>query len=110
LIINKTKGFMIIGKTRFARRIFAKGTGLMFRRKPDYGLVFEFSREKIIPLTMMFVFYPIDVLFLDKDKRVVEIAHLRPFRDYMPKKKAMFFVELPIGVIGKTKVGDSVEF
>lgn len=110
MIRNRTKGFVIAEKVRFARSIFAKGTGLMLRRKPDYGLVFEFSREKLIPMTMMFMLCPIDVLFLDKDRRIVEIARLRPFRDYMPKKRAMFVVELPVGVIGKTEVGDGIEF
>ncbi|MFH0870544.1 MAG: DUF192 domain-containing protein [archaeon] len=110
MIRNRTKGFVIAEKARFARSIFAKGTGLMFRKKPDYGLVFEFSREKMIPLTMMFMLCSIDVLFLDKDRKVVEIARLKPFRDYMPKKKAMFVVELPVGAIGKTRVGDLIEF
>jgi uncharacterized membrane protein (UPF0127 family) len=60
---------------------------------------------------MLLVFFPIDLLFLDKHKRVVEITKgLKPFRDYYPKAKSMYVVEFPVGVMGKTAVGDKILF
>ena len=38
---------------------------------------------------MFFVFFPIDVLFLDKNKKVVELKeNFKPFSIYFPKNKA----------------------
>ena len=76
-------------------------------------LIFIFEKEKIIPLHMLFVFYSIDVLFLDKNKKIVEIKeNFRPFRFYTPKNKAEYVVELPNGIIKKsgTKLGDKISF
>jgi len=83
----------------------------MFSKKPDKALIFDFKKEKIISLHMLFVFYPIDVIFLNKDKKVVEIkGNFRPFRFYIPKKRAMYVIEVPEGSIerSKTELGDKI--
>lgn len=94
--------------------MFCKAVGLMFTLpKKEFGLIFEFSQEKIIPLTMLFVFYRIDVLWLDKSKRIVEMRTLLPFMpNYIPQKKAQYVIELPNGTIKKTnmKLNDRIEF
>lgn len=111
MIKNKTKKTIIAKDYKICNDIISKAFGLMFSKpKP---LILIFKREKIIPLHMLFVFYPIDVLFLDKEKRVVEIKeNLKPFSFYTPKKKAMYAVELPSGSIksSKTKFGDFILF
>ena len=57
--------------------------------------MFVFKKEKIIPLHMLFVFFPINVLFLNKNKKIVEIKNnFKPFTFYTPKNKAMYIVEL----------------
>ena len=72
---------------------WSKARGLMFSRKKD--LMFVFKKEKIIPLHMFFVFFPIHVLFLNKNKKIVEIKNnFKPFTFYTPKNKAMYIVEL----------------
>ena len=44
---------------------------------------------------MFFVFFPIDVLFLDKNKKIIEIKkNLRPFSFYYSKNKAKYVAEL----------------
>lgn len=83
--------------------------GLMFNHR-KVAMVFSFYDEQIVRLHMMFVFYPIDVLFLNKHKIVVEIKHdFKPFRFYRPKNKAKYVVELPGGCDG-TRVWDVVEW
>ena len=60
---------------------------------------------------MFFVFFPIDVLFLDEDKKVVEIKKkFEPFTLYNPKNKAKYVIELPQGAVKNTntKIGDKV--
>jgi uncharacterized membrane protein (UPF0127 family) len=70
-----------------------KARGLMFSKRKN--LIFIFSKEKRISLHMFFVFFPIDVLFLDKNKRIIEIKKkFRPFTFYTSKNKAKYVVEL----------------
>jgi len=85
-----------------------KARGLMFSKKKN--LVFVFDKEQIVPLHMMFVFFPIDVYFLDKNKRVVEIRkNFKPFSCYRPKKKAMYVVEIAKGK-KKYKIKEKIDF
>lgn len=110
-IKNKTKNFVIIDKAKMCTSIWSKGTGLMLRKKPDYGMIFVFRKEQRNAITMFMVFFPIDILFLDKHRRVVDIKKgLKPFRDYYPKAKSMYVVELPVGVMKKTAIGDKIRF
>jgi len=52
---------------------------------------------------MCFVFFPIDVAFLDSKQRVVEIKeNFRPFTLYNPKRKAKYVIELCSGTIERS--------
>ena len=84
--------------------------GLMFSRQKT--LVFTFEEEQIVPLHMMFVFYKIDVLFLNKDQVVVEMKqNFKPFTFYIPKNKAAYVIELRQGAIKDEKiiVGEKID-
>lgn len=110
-IKNKTKKTLLARNAKICKGIFSKSIGLMFSRKKT--LIFIFKKEKIVPLHMLFVFYPIDVLFLNKSKVVVEKKkNFMPFTFYTPKNKAKYVVELPIKTIKKTKtmLGNKIEF
>lgn len=113
-IINKTNKKQLAGSKKICQNLLCKARGLMFtKQRKDFGLIFPFPKERSIPLTMIFVFYPIDVLWLDKSKKVVEVRTLQPFiPNYNPKKKAMYVIELPVGTINKTntKLNDKIEF
>ena len=111
-IKNTTRKSIIAKNAELCWNIFSKSFGLMFTLKPK-PLIFIFKKEKIIPLHMLFVFYPIDVLFLDKNKAVVETKeNFKPFTSYTPKNKAQYILELPKNIIKKTKtkIGDKIEF
>ena len=74
-------------KYQICKSIWSKALGLMFSKKKN--LVFVFDKEKRIGLHMMFVFFPIDVLFLDENKRIIEVKKdFRPFRAYTSTEKA----------------------
>ena len=112
LVKNTTKKALLAENAKLCKTIFSKSIGLMFSKK-IIPLVFSFDKEKIIPLHMFFVFYPIDVLFLNKNKIVVEIKkNFMPFSFYTPKDMSMFVIELPQGAIDKTKteVDDKIKF
>ena len=113
LIRNVTKKRIIADNARLCNDIFSKFIGLMFSIKQKKDLVFKFDKEKIISLHMFFVFYPIDVLFLDKNKIVVDKKeNFKPFTFYKSKRKAMYAVELPHGTVKQTKTGagDKIKF
>ncbi|MFW6014325.1 MAG: DUF192 domain-containing protein [Nanoarchaeota archaeon] len=108
-IINKDKETVIASEFKHCKNFFQHFRGLMFSGKKC--LLFEFEKEKHISLHMFFVFFAIDVVYLDKNKKVVEIKKgLKPFWFYSPKKKAKFIIEAPEGIVDKTmtKEGDWV--
>ena len=113
LIKNLAKKTLMISNAEICGSALSKFIGLMFSVKQNKALIFRFNDERIISLHMFFVFYPIDVLFLDKNKIVVDKKEkFRPFSFYSSKKKAMYAIELPSGTIkkSKTEIGDKIKF
>ena len=97
---------MIIKNARVCRSVFSQALGLMFRKRQN--LVMEFPCERRVSLHMFFVFFPIDVLILDKDKRIVEIKrNLKPFTFWKSNKKGKYVVEM--GFKGSYNIKDKVE-
>jgi uncharacterized membrane protein (UPF0127 family) len=90
-------------KVKICDSLFSKGFGLMFTKKrSDFAYVFDFPKPKMLAVTMVFVFYPIDVIFLDSKGVIVEhISGLKPFRNYFVKNKIKTFIEFPKGFIKK---------
>ena len=112
VIRDITKNRAIAGNAELCDNILSKFIGLMFSRKKNNALIFKFNREKTIALHMIFVSYPIDVLFLDKNKVAVDVKeNFRPFTFYKSRKKAMYAIELPNGTVKKTgtEIGDKIE-
>ncbi len=102
-----------IGKQLFLRRVqharsFAQRfMGLMgvSPRAFDYALVFHLHEPGKLSASihMLFMRFPIDVLFLDAQRRVVDcVESLPPWTlNYTPSHEAAFIVELPAGTIRK---------
>jgi uncharacterized protein len=110
MLINKSSGKSII-KQKVRRDFVGKAFGLMLKKKHDFALIFEFRTEQRVSLTMWFVNFPIDVLWLDKNKKVVEIKKdFRPWTNYRPKNKAKYVVELPDGYGEKFKLNDFADW
>ena len=86
-------GNIINPSPRICKSIISQARGLMFRRKQN--LVMILNKEKKISLHMFFVFFPIDVLILDKNKRIIEIKrNFKPGKIWNSKKKGKYVVEL----------------
>lgn len=114
MIKNKTKNTVLCSKKKFLSTVISKAIGLMFSKTTtDTGYVFIMNKKTRIDLHMFFVFFPIDVLFLDENKKVVEIKErLMPFTLYYSKHKAKYVIELPEGTIkiSKTDITDNIIF
>ena len=107
MIINKTNERILAHDLKICDSILGKAIGLMFsRKKKDFGMVFEFSSEKLVSLHNFFVFYPIDLLFLNSRWEVVELKErFLPFTIYIPKNRSRYIIELPAGTIKQTGTG-----
>ncbi len=85
--------------------------GLMFREKlnPDQGMLFVFEEEGIHPFWMKNMRFPIDILWLDAQKRIVHLESnvppcpSDPCPSYGPGSAAMYVLELQGG--GSEKQG-----
>jgi uncharacterized protein len=111
MIQNKTSGEILAKEYGLCNSLFSQAKGLMFSKQKS--LVFEFANERIVSLHMWFVFFPIDVVFLDENLEVVEIKeNFKPFSFYIPKNKAKYVLELGSGIVASTgtKVGDVIHY
>jgi len=85
----------------------------MFTRKLTKALIFPFKKESIQHVHMFFVWYPIDVLWLDKNKKVIQLKeNLNPFRIVLAKKPAKYIIEFEKGIIriSGTELNDKISF
>ena len=114
MLTNRSRKQTIAAKARFARTFWQRFRGLMFFRRKDFdfALVFELPQETRIGagIHMLFVFFAIDVVFLDSRKKVVDVVrNLKPFAPgYAPKKAAKYIIELPAGAAKNIRVGDEI--
>jgi uncharacterized membrane protein (UPF0127 family) len=111
-VYNKTRETFVATETTVADDYFRRLIGLLGKTKSwaklGRGLWIIPSRG-VHTIGMLF---PIDVLFLDKNKEVIHIEeHMRPFRISKVSLKATSVLELPAHAIYRsgTKVGDRLE-
>lgn len=91
-----------------ANTVLSRGLGLMFRRSiPDgYALAFRFDRTATRDVHMVFVPFPIDVVWMDRET-VTRVERLRPWLGYA-RARADTVVELPAGAADGIAPGDVV--
>ncbi|WP_336337057.1 DUF192 domain-containing protein [Haloarcula brevis] len=92
----------------YAESPLEQSRGLMFRSSipDDYALVFPFDRPSRQFIHMLFVRFPLDVLWLVDDE-VQAVETLRPWRS-VGYAKADTVVELPGGAAAGVSEGDTV--
>lgn len=91
----------------------------MFSNPSDLVLVSPKERIDHSSIHMMFMRFPIDVIWLDSGLRVVDVARevppfklFRPktWRTYRPAKDAKYVIEIAVNKIPTVKIGDTIEF
>ncbi len=110
MILNQTTKKIISKNEKHCKSFFSQALGLMF--SPRNNLIMGFSQEQKISLHNFFVFYPLEILILDKNKKVVESKkNFLPFTVYNPVNKCKFVVELGRKESkGKVKINDNLFF
>lgn len=110
-LVNETRKNTLAEHGRVLRNPLRQAFGTMFHRLPG-SYIFAFPSPRIVAITNLFVFEPLDILWLDTNGNVLAIRErLPPFALHaMPLVKAAVVIELPAGTILKTRtrVGDRV--
>jgi uncharacterized membrane protein (UPF0127 family) len=113
--VNETRSVTLVKRVRRADSFLTRLRGLTFRRRlgDDEGLWFIGARESRVDgaIHMFFVFFPIGVLWLDVQNRVVDTALARPFRPfYAPRSPAKSYLECQPSVLDRVALGDQIQF
>lgn len=97
----------LLCRTKIARGIMAK-IGLMFKKKLEKkdSLLLELPNRKV-DIHTYFVFFPIDLFFLNENFKIIEKAALDPWKIYYPKNQARYMLEANKGEL-KLEVGDKI--
>ncbi|HEX6287996.1 MAG TPA: DUF192 domain-containing protein [Herpetosiphonaceae bacterium] len=110
-IVNTTRGTVLASRAEWARSFWARLRGLMFRSSlPDGGGLIIEPNSSVHTFWMRF---PIDVVFVDRQNRVVGLTPaMPPNRPYAGARRARSTIELPAGVIAatNTQIGDTIAF
>lgn len=114
MLFNSLTGKTLIQKTKKANTSWTRFKGLMFENEKnfDYALIFNLGSETKLgaSIHMMFVFFPIDIVYLDSQKKVVDKAIVKPWSlNYTPKQASKYFIELPVGKVN-VKIGDKIDW
>ena len=92
-IINQSNKEILTNQYCICNTLFSQARGLMFSSRKN--LIFGYEQEKRVSLHMLFVFFPIWVLYLNKNKEVCCKKKLLPFISFFyPKQKAKYILEL----------------
>jgi uncharacterized membrane protein (UPF0127 family) len=90
----------------------ARAKGLMFREHlaTDRGMLFVFAEPAQWVFWMKNTKVPLDIIWLDKNKRIVDIAEdvpgcvQEPCLQYQPSKDATYVLEVPAGAVKRLKL------
>jgi len=114
LIINKSKKTNV-GYAELADSFFSRFRGLMLKGSLERGMVLKLPKgrsRRASGIHMFFMRIPLDIIFLNEEKTVVDQVNLKPWQTYTPKKPARYVVELEEGTLksSDTEIGDKLDF
>jgi len=104
------------GKRLFSCQIydtfFSRLRGLMFRKplERDEGIILKFDSEQRIDLHMLFVFFPIDMIWI-RDGKIVKIErNVKPFKPFIQGEMADSIIEIRAGNARNLRIGEKLIF
>ncbi|NYB52914.1 MAG: DUF192 domain-containing protein [Methanobacteriaceae archaeon] len=113
-IVNKTKGTNL-GNADVAQSFFSRFRGLMMVKNLERGLILKLPSNRsrrASGIHMFFMRIPLDVVFTDSQKKVVDVVTLNPWTTYTPRAPARYVIELEKGKLkeSNTEIGDELDF
>ncbi len=114
VLLNKSKGTNL-GKLDLADSFMSRFLGLMFRKDLERGLILKLPSSRSrrgSSIHMFFMRFPLDIIFADADKKVVDIVSIEPWKTYTPKAPAKYVIEMEKGTINNfnLEIGDELDF
>ncbi len=113
-------GFAIRAEIMLREEDLIKGMKFRPSLAPDRGMIFFHGKEDFYPYWMYEVLVPLDMLWLDKNHRIVQLIHNAPPCPGPPGKclsyggqfKAVYVLEVPAGTAAKhgLKPGAQLDF
>jgi len=114
LPLLKYNGVVIAKNIEFAKTILKQALGLMFRRSipSDYAMIFILKKPSNVNVHMLFVFFPIDIIFLNEEKKVCHFSRLKPWVGFKAIKNIKYLLEMKAGTVDRFNltVGGQIEF
>lgn len=115
MITNARTNQVVLARVEYRTGFFSRFIGLQFGRKLEEraGAVFVCKSQSrlgsaIHTIGMRFC---IGVLWLDKERRVVDMRLAKPGRlAYLPDSPAMYYVEADPSILSRVKIGDQLIF
>lgn len=113
-IVNKTKGTNL-DRAEMADSFFSRFRGLMLKKNLERGLILKIPAgrgRRGSAIHMFFMRIPLDLVFLNEEKIVVDTVTLKPWQTYTPKSPARYVIEFKTGVLSRssTGIGDELDF
>lgn len=111
VIKNQTRNTVLADQCKVANTFFTRLRGLLGSPPLETGQGLLLESEKSIHT--LFMAFPIDIVYIDKDLQVIKLDHnMPPYRLGSYIKKAAYILELPVGVIQQTQtaIGDRLSF
>ena len=103
-----------IAEIKIANTFFSRLMGLMFKKNAKVPLLFEIpekiNKKERSSIHSFFMRFEIVLVFIDKGNVVYEIAKMKPWNYYIPKKPAKYIVEFDKREFNDClKIGDEIE-
>ena len=108
-VVNRTRDTVLVERLERATNFFTRARGLLGRKElpAGHGLLIDPCNS----VTCYFMRFTIDVIYIDRARRVVALApELRPFRNGPIVFRARAVIEVPAGTIARTgtQIGDEL--
>lgn len=114
LPVLKYNGLVIANNIEFVRTMLTQALGLMFRKSIPcgYSMIFILKKPSPVNIHMLFVFFPIDIIFLDEEKKVRGYSRLKPWVGYKAMEDIKYILEMKSGTIDmfNLSAGAQMEF
>lgn len=115
ILRNEGTGKVVLARVRLCVSFWChfRGLQLVPGLSDDEGLLFVRSGESrtATAIHMLFMRFSIGVVWLDKDRRVVDKQFAKPWRlSYTPSAAAQYFLEANPTVLERVAVGDRLRF
>jgi uncharacterized protein len=112
---NADNATVLLPRAKWCKSFWCRLRGLMFRRDlpEDEGLIFVYGRESKLDTSihMLFMFFAIATVWLDKNGRVVDKVLAKPWRlAYASREPAKYVIEARPSLLNKVNVGDRLSF